>query len=132
MLRFVVDWDGTCTEDSWPKMGAWLPGAIDALRHLCRLGHVCIDSCRVNPYEHGYDGVRLRPPHITAAAIAEVRAMLDAEGLFEVEIHTTPGKPPGDVYIDNKGMTYHGRPKSWEKLIEIIDMKFEKEAASAR
>lgn len=118
--RFVVDWDGTCTEDSWPKMGAWLPGAIEGLRELLKLGQVTIDSCRINPYENGFGGEVLRPAHITAEAVQSIRTMLDAEGLHAVRIHTTPGKPPGDEYIDNKARRFTGRKKSWDVLVDLM------------
>lgn len=125
---FVVDWDGTVTEDSWPAMGMWLPDAPWALHEMLKLGNVVIDSCRMNPYEKGHDGELLRPVAVTHAAIAEVRAMLDSKGLHEVRLHTTPGKPPGDEYIDNKGRRYLGRPKSWRVLIDIFHGLYGKEA----
>lgn len=124
---FVVDWDGTCTEDSWPTMGMWLPGAVRALHTLSEWANITIDSCRVNPYEHGLDGIQLRPPAITQQAISEVRAMLDSQGLHHIPIHTTPGKPPGDEYIDNKGRRYLGRPKSWDILTEQLTALHRKE-----
>jgi hypothetical protein len=123
VLKIVVDWDGTVAEDSWPKLGDWMPGAVDALHELTEFAVVEIDSCRLNPYEKGMDGVQLRPPHVTAAAIADVRRMLDGQGLHSVRIHTTLGKPPADYYIDNKGVFYPGRTKSWEKVVEKIKMK---------
>jgi hypothetical protein len=84
------------------------------------MGGVTIATCRVNPYEVGQDGAVLRPAGVTQQAILDVRAMLDKEGLHQVRIHTTPGKPPGDEYIDNKARRYTGRPKSWEKLVDMM------------
>lgn len=101
-------------------MGKWNRGAVHALHVLSGMGTVTIDSCRVNPYEFGQDGITLRPAALTQGAVNDVRRMLDAEGLHEVRIHTTPGKPPGDEYIDNKGRRYLGRPNSWEKLLDVL------------
>lgn len=130
--NFVVDWDGTCAEDSWPKMGKWLPGAVDALRALTKLGTVEIDSCRCNPYEHGFDGITLRPAHITADAILSIRSMLDAEGLHMVRIHTTTGKPSGVEYIDNKARRFTGRKKSWDVLVDLMQGLYGKGDQSTR
>lgn len=113
---FAVDWDGTCVTDSWPAMGTWLPGAIDALHQMSEMGHVTIHTCRIAPLE-------FLPPHAPRPAskikeeIDGVRAMLDAAGLYEVSIWTLPFKPPALEYIDNKARRYLGRKRSWETLI---------------
>ena len=103
-------------------MGTWMPGAVSALRSLSALGEVTIYSCRVNPYEVGHDGEPgyLRPVGAVQESINAIRAMLDAEGLHTVRIHTTLGKPPGDEYIDNKARRYLGRPRSWERLTDLL------------
>lgn len=125
---FVVDLDGTLTEDKWPELGLWLPGAVRAMHSLSSWANIVIDSCRVNPYEFGMDGIQLRPASVTQEAIAEVRAMLDAQGLHHIPIHTTPGKPSGDEYIDNKARRYLGRPKSWDILVDQLEGLYRKEA----
>lgn len=122
--NFVIDWDGTCTEDSWPAMGAWREGAVEGLRRLLKLGTVEIDTCRINPYEFGLDGITLRPASVTAEAIQSVRNMLDAEGLHEVKIHTTLGKPSGDEYVDNKGRRLPPSKKAWKRLVETMEMLY--------
>lgn len=127
--NFCVDWDGTCTEDSWPTMGAWLDGAVEGLRELLKLGTVEIDSCRMNPYEYRQDGVTLRPAAITAQAIQSIRSMLDAEGLHEVRLHTTLGKPSAVEYIDNKARRFTGRKKSWPVLVDLMQGLYGKAAS---
>lgn len=114
--KFILDWDGTCVTDSWPTMGTWMKGAPEALRLILTFADLEIDSCRLNPYEHGQDGVTLRPAHFRQQDIMAVRAMLDAEGLHAITIHTTLGKPAADGYIDNKGIHYNGRPGAWKAL----------------
>lgn len=116
---FAVDWDGTCVEDAWPRMGDWLPGAIDGLHQFCELGHVVIHTCRIAPVEfappHGP-----RDPAIVRMEIDGIRKMLDDAGLHEVEIWTHPFKPPAFEYIDNKARRYTGRKGSWKALTETM------------
>ena len=114
---FVVDWDGVVCEAIWPAWGDFIPGAVDGLRELLVLGRVRINSSRINPYQLEFDGFRLRDPLETDQDIATMRAMLDAEGLEAVEIHTTHGKPTGHYYIDDRAIEFTG---SWEPVIERV------------
>lgn len=115
---FVVDWDGTCTADAWPDQGAWLSGAVEALEELLLLGRVKIFSSRLNPYKYGHDGELLRDPREVEADIQAIRAVLDSVGLNDVEIHTTPGKPTGHYYIDNRAIEFSG---SWDEVLAKVE-----------
>lgn len=116
---FAVDWDGTCVTDSWPAMGTWLPGAIDALHALASIGPVTIHTCRIAP-------LAFHPPHPprpeseVAGEIQGIRDMLDAANLHDVSIWTLPFKPPAVEYIDNRARRYNGGAKSWAKLTETL------------
>lgn len=121
--KFAVDWDGTCVEDAWPAMGDWLPGAIDALKHLSSLGSVTIWSCRTNPV---YRDLTPRPIGESVAEVNAIREMLDKAGLRTVDIHDHKlGKPSADFYIDNKALRYTGRNRSWKVLLERINTRME-------
>jgi hypothetical protein len=116
---FAVDWDGTCVEDAWPAMGAWLDDAPEALRELSSIGHTVIYTCRVAPAEfHDMDAVR--DPALVQKEIDGIRAMLDAEGLQAVEIWLRPFKPPALEYIDNRARRFFGHKRSWRRLLEIL------------
>lgn len=105
-------------EEKWPGMGDWLPGAVDALRELSRIGQVRIHTCRIAPVEP--DEYTPRPAHLVKAEIDGIRKMLDEQGLHAVEIHDKPWKPPASEYIDNKGRRYSGRPGSWKALTKAM------------
>lgn len=121
---FVVDWDGVCCEAVWPEWGDWLPGAVDGLKKLLTLGKVRIHSSRLNPYKFGADGVDLRDERTVADDITKMRYMLDQADLFEVEIHTTHGKPTGHYYIDDRAVEFKG---SWEDVLDRVCMKVPQE-----
>lgn len=114
---FVVDWDGTCTEDTWPVQGEWLPGAIDALRILLKHGRVRIFSARLSPYKFGLDAKILRSVNEQKMDVLRMRMFLDDAGLHDVEIHDTRGKPSGTWYIDNRAVEFKG---SWDKVLETV------------
>jgi hypothetical protein len=113
---FVVDWDGTCVNEVWPGMGDWLPGAIDALREMSALGKTVIWSLRCHLYE--MDDVTLRPTCDVDREVAAIRAMLDAEGLHDVEVYPPDrGKPPGRFYVDDRAVRFTG---DWREVMEVI------------
>jgi len=111
----AVDFDGTLVENSWPEIGDWMPGAIQAMRQLNEAGiHLVVHTARiapVNPY-----GLE-RPMHEVLAEIARVRQYLDEAGLTFMQIHTQPWKPGATVYVDDRAERYGGRPGSWDKLV---------------
>ena len=101
---YAVDWDGTCVEDGlWPDMGRWLPGAVEALADLAEQGEVIIWSCRTAPVNP--DGTK-RTGRAILSDCNQIRRMLDAEGLREVDIHLHPWKPNAAFYIYNKALRF--------------------------
>lgn len=113
--RWAVDWDGTCCEDVWPKMGAWMPGAVSALRTLSEHGEVVIHTCRIAPWEPGE--LIPRSVGLVESEKNAIRRKLDAEGLHTIRIWDKAYKPPADAYIDNKGIHYNGRKNAWKVLV---------------
>lgn len=113
--RWAVDWDGTAATDAWPAFGPWMPGAPEALRKMARHGEIVIHTCRIAPYEQ-YDINLPRPVAKVQEEKDGIRRMLDAEGLHDVLIWDRPFKPPADLYIDNKGLHYNGRPGAWKAI----------------
>lgn len=118
-LVYVVDWDGTLIEDGhYPEMGKWLPGAVEALHELLEHGEVLIYTMRVSPYEQYHDGDEAyrRPGDDIDFQLSSIYDMLDAEGLHEVKVHTTKGKPAGTYYIDNQAIEF----TNWGKVLTRI------------
>lgn len=113
MLTFIVDWDGTCTENKWPDQGEWLPGAVEALKELLNQGKVIIFSCRTSPYWLDYQP---RDPSNRFMDICRMRQMLDDAGLEDVELFLKTGKPAGHFYIDDRAITH----TSWEDTLAKI------------
>lgn len=112
---YAIDWDGTCVSDSWPKMGKWQPGAIEALRELSGFARVLIHTCRIAPADYGTFAPR--DPLAVDREIAAIRSMLNAAGLDAVEIWTKPYKPPAVAYVDNRAVHYNGRKGAWAALV---------------
>jgi len=126
----VLDWDSTLVEQAWPKMGNWLPGAVDALHQLVEHAHVVIHTCRIAPMQP--DGKTWRPPAYVQIEKNKIREMLDDQGLYTVELWDKAWKPPGVVYVDDKAVRYAGRPGSWKALVpKLINMTAGYEEAAA-
>lgn len=119
--RFAVDWDDTLVEDNYPDQGPWLPGAVDALYALERLGTVVIFSCRVSPYEHPAAGNPendvLRREGAVLTEINRMKTMLGEVGLGHIEVWTRPYKPPATCYIDNRAVRFTG---NWDETLEHV------------
>ena len=111
---FAVDWDGVCVYEKnthtgrpfWPGMGPWMPGAVEGLRQLSDNGLTTIFSLRCSPV--GVDAVTPRTTQEWIDSIAQIRAMLDEQGLTQIGIWTGAGKPPAAVYIDDRGYRHQG------------------------
>lgn len=104
--RVAVDWDGTCVEDNtWPGMGDWLPGAVDALRRLAEIyDEVVIWTLRTAPFE-----IDEKTPRDPMDQVAAIRGMLVRARLpLNVTIWTRPYKPPAEFYIDNRALRFEG------------------------
>lgn len=110
----VVDWDGTCVPQAWPKRPKeWLPGAQEGLRafqahgfevriHSTRCHELDIDECSPNP---GRD-----------EEIAYIRDMLDKAGFEDVKI-ISDSKPAGVAYVDDKGIRFTG---DWQAVVRQV------------
>lgn len=105
--RFAVDFDGTLIEDDhYPLMGPWIPGAVEALRKLQRIGDVVIYTCRT-----ASDDWVTGEPRTSAEVehdLAQIETMLFQAGLGDIEVWTKPYKPPAAVYIDNRAVRFSG------------------------
>jgi hypothetical protein len=120
----IMDWDGTAVANAWPGMGDWMPGTRTAWRQLLDAGaNLTVASARISPYDPFT--AQERPAEYVEAEIEAIRTMLDVAGLQEVRIWTLPGKPGGDVYVDDKGLWYPGRPGSWRRLVPRILQRLE-------
>lgn len=118
MSRIAVDLDGTLLENSWPSLGEWKPGAVDAMRRLHEAGHTLfLYSARLSGLWP--DGSPRKPAEVIFAT-QEVRDKLDSAGLQFISIWTGEGKPHWDLLIDDKAMRFPGRPNSWQKIVPVI------------
>lgn len=108
----AVDWDDTCVEGVWPsRYGEWLPGAREGLRELVDTGwDVTIHTCRIAPV---LSNGRARSDATVAREIATLRQRLDDADLHRVSIHTSPWKPNATVYLDDRGVRFHG----WDEYL---------------
>lgn len=117
----VVDFDGTLVEQAWPDIGAWMPGAREAMRAFDNAGYqVILFSARLSSLDPW--GTE-RPEHVVAAEVAKVRDFLDRHGMTFIRIWTAKGKPPGAVYIDDRAERYGGRVGSWRAMTEKVLMR---------
>lgn len=128
----VLDWDGTLVKSAWPaQTREWMPGAVEAVKRLHATGRFqfVVFSARLNPHEYQTGYTVLRDPASVAADTHYIRDMLDWAGLTFVDIYTKPGKPSGEVYVDDKAERYNGHAKSWAKLADKIMLRFNQEVA---
>lgn len=116
----IIDWDGTAVPAVWPERATeFMPGFVQEMRRLDRAGWVItIFSARLSPYDPWTS--RRRPDAVVQDEINYVRQMLDDHGLTFIRVWTLPGKPGGDVYVDDKAERYGGTPGSWRRVVDKI------------
>lgn len=105
----AVDFDDTLT-----RHGIWIPGAAEAIRQLWRQDVlVVVHSCRAND-PHGHAQIQqalhdLGPPPV------------GPRGGRRLHIHTGPGKPHADAYIDDKAIRFQGDwPATLNELERVL------------
>jgi hypothetical protein len=103
--RIVVDWDATLAEESWPEIGNWLPGAVDALRALAaEFDEVVIVSCRLAKWEQDE-----KTPRNNEDQLELIENMLLEAGVpSNVYCWNRDYKPPAVSYIDDKAIRFNG------------------------
>ena len=74
-------------------------------------------------HAHGLDFMlaivtQLRFDHLGVDSVTPV-------GLYYVDIYTGPGKPGGDVYIDDKAERYTGTDGAWKRLVPKVMRRLE-------
>lgn len=116
----AIDLDGTLIDNIWPQMGAWKPGAVDAIKRFQQEGYVVmVFTIRISPY--WLDG-KLRDPAQVERDIQAVRDKLDEAGLSSVLIWTKQGKPPFSRLIDDKAIHFPtpGSSRTWQRITEKV------------
>lgn len=124
-LRLACDFDGSLAVEPL----AWRPGALEALIALKNAGyHLILHSCRCNPVDPApviedeverFYRLGETPQRVLDqwARFLEMRTFLMAAGAWRLfdEIWTAPGKPPVDLFIDDKM-----EPPNWRALVEEL------------
>lgn len=106
----AIDLDGTLIEARhWPKLGPLKPGAVKYVKMLLRDNDVTIFTARINKMD--LDGYR-RDEQDVINEIIGIRALLDSNGLEDVDIHIEEGKPSALVFIDDRAVEFDG---SWRR-----------------
>ncbi len=106
-LKIVIDLDGTILEEKPIKEKARavpLPEAVEAVNRLYEMGHVIIIY--------------------SARGDHDLELTLGQLSRFGVKYHhLVLGKPRGDIFIDDRALTFTGWDKDWRKLLSLIDQK---------
>lgn len=98
----AIDWDGTIEDNA-----GFLPGAEESLRALLKSGYkIWIHSCRCN-FDAGANYI--------AGRIGELGFQRPLEA-GQIELWLGEGKPPADLYIDDKGLRFDG----WFDLVPRV------------
>jgi hypothetical protein len=117
MANIAIDLDGTLVEKQWPEVGEWMPGAIDAVKEMLAAGHhVYLYTARLSSKHPSGDD---KDPAMLFVQRAEVRELLDAAGLAEVDIYEGD-KPFWHLLIDDRAMRFPGRRRSWERILPAV------------
>lgn len=101
------------------NFGQPLPGAREFLVELHKFGDIIIHTCRTSP-------------SVVALGVAswllknEVKDYLNKNGFIYDDIWCDPGKPNGDIFIDDKGyrIPENPKPEDYKKTIEFVKETF--------
>jgi 8-oxo-dGTP pyrophosphatase MutT (NUDIX family) len=112
-MTIAVDFDGTvCEEKEYPGFGDFLPGAVETLKELARLGHTLILwTCR--PGEEA----RKVFQHCLNAGIPFAAVN---QNMYEGEVHEYK-KVLADLYIENRDFSFFkNRVIDWQYIRDVI------------
>lgn len=119
-LVICVDLDKTLLSyDKWKDRGSWgepLPGAREFLIKLHEFGDIIIHTCRCSP--------SVVAPGIASWLLRnEVKDYLNKIGLVHDDVWCEPGKPNGDVFIDDKGLRIKENPSPMDYENTLLQVK---------
>jgi len=119
-LVICVDLDKTLLSyDKWNGRGSWgkpLPGAREFLEELHKSGDIIIHTCRTSP--------SVVAPGIASWLLRnEVKDYLNKSGFVYDDIWCEPGKPNGDIFIDDKGLRIKENPSPEDYKNTLVQVK---------
>lgn len=109
-IVIAVDWDGTVVTNDYPKMGEFLPGAVDTINWLYDRGdYIIIWTCRYLYNDIADMKQKLKSGRIKYHCINQNHP--------SVKFHPWP-KIYADVYIDDRNL---GGFPGWNYVREVFE-----------
>jgi hypothetical protein len=131
-MILAVDLDNTLSEGGAEGVGAWLPGAQEALHQALEAGaEVLVHTCRTGWLNGG--GVAAVEEFLRSGGFApclvdtedrggnQVQVWAEAKGPGRrVGIWVGRGKPIAQAYVDDRGVAFNG---SWAEVIAVLGLE---------